>query len=97
MPRSSQPTSIGLSGAPTGGAIQIPAIATQALKGRISGTSQMAALTAEKRPVLAAVQSNHGAEVVALDTVGATQCENNLLPCVCAPWVFHVSGYRRRG
>jgi hypothetical protein len=91
MPCSSRPPSIRLSGAPTGGAIQIPAIAAQALKRRVSGTSQMAALTAEKGPVLAAVQSDHGAEVVALDTVGATQRENNLLPCVCAPRVFHVS------
>jgi hypothetical protein len=50
----------------------------------------MVAFTAEKSTVLAAVQANHGAELVALCAVRATHRENKILPCLLALWMFHV-------
>jgi len=60
------------SGAPTLGTIEFAAIRAQALEGRVTGTSQMVAPAAEKSSVVAAGQSDHGAEVLAFRTVGAT-------------------------
>lgn len=76
-------------GAPTVGVIQMPAIGAQAGVGWVSGTSHVMTPAAEKHPILAAVQTDHGAEIVALGAVGAAHAENKILPRVRAPWVFH--------
>lgn len=67
------------SGAPAFSATQIPAIRAQALERRVSGASQMMALTAEKHPVPPG-QSDHGTEVIALGTVGTAHGRSKLLP-----------------